>query len=345
MIGVDLFAGAGGMSTGAQWAGVDVRYSIECDQNAAETYRLNHNTTEVIESSVEKIECFSKFRNGQKIVLFGGPPCQGFSTSNQRTRSASNSKNWLFMEFLRAVHQLQPELVVFENVKGLAETSGAFFLNELLQGFEKVGYQSKYTILNSVDFGVPQKRSRLFVLASKSGNLPDFPEPSGNDFNSVRDAIQDLPYLENGSGDKTLKYKNAPQSRYAKKMRGNFTECNGHEVTRNAPHVLERYIHIPQGGNWEQIPEHLMGNYSNKNRCHTGIYRRLHWDKPSVVIGNYRKNMLIHPDQNRGLSVREAARLQSFPDSYLFSGSIGFKQQQVGNAVPPMLAEAIFSNI
>ena len=345
MIGIDLFAGAGGMSTGAQWAGVDVRYCIECDKNSAETYRLNHKNTEVIEASIESIECFSRLRNGKDIVLFGGPPCQGFSTSNQRTRSATNSKNWLFLEFLRAVHQLQPKLVVFENVKGLTETSGAFFLKELLNGFDKLGYKAKYSVLNSVDFGVPQKRARLFILASKYGNTPDFPKFGNREKTTVRDAIMDLPNLVNGSTDRILQYKSEPSTEYAYRMRGGATECIGHDVTRNAPHVLKRYAHIPQGGNWENIPKSLMKNYSNRNRCHSGVYRRLSWDEPSAVIGNYRKNMLIHPSQDRGLSVREAARLQSFPDNYVFSGSIGFKQQQVGNAVPPMLAEAIFSNI
>ena len=121
--------------------------------------------------------------------------------------------------------------------------------------------------------------------------------------------------------------------------------CHNNLVTANAKHVVERYAHIPQGGNWEDIPKILMGNYTDTSRCHTNMYRRLDGSKPSVVIGNVRKNMLIHPWKNRGLSVREAARLQSFPDSFRFFGSIGFQQQQVGNAVPPLLAKAVFSQI
>ena len=109
--------------------------------------------------------------------------------------------------------------------------------------------------------------------------------------------------------------------------------------------ILERYKYIPQGGNWENIPNRLMKNYADKSRCHTGIYRRLKEDEPSVVIGNYRKNMLIHPTEDRGLSVREAARLQSFPDWFKFKGTIGSQQQQVGNAVPPLLAKAVFTSL
>jgi DNA (cytosine-5)-methyltransferase 1 len=116
-------------------------------------------------------------------------------------------------------------------------------------------------------------------------------------------------------------------------------------VSRNSQPVLERYAHIPQGGNWEDIPESLMKNYTDRSRCNTGIYHRLTADAPSVTIGNYRKAMLIHPWKDRGLSVREAARIQSFPDSYEFMGSIGFQQQQVSNAVPPLLAKAVFEMI
>jgi len=119
----------------------------------------------------------------------------------------------------------------------------------------------------------------------------------------------------------------------------------GNLVTKNSPKIIKRYSHIKPGHNWESIPKKLMDNYTDSTRCHTGIYYRLEWNKPAKVIGNFRKNMLIHPKQNRGLSVREAARLQSFPDNYIFSGSIGFQQQQVADAVPPLLASAIAQEI
>jgi DNA (cytosine-5)-methyltransferase 1 len=128
-------------------------------------------------------------------------------------------------------------------------------------------------------------------------------------------------------------------------MRGALTACSNHLVTANNTTILNRYHHIPKGGNWQNIPDHLMDNYANPERCHTGIYKRLKLNEPSIVIGNFRKNMLIHPTQTRGLSVREAARLQSFPDSFKLLGSIGFQQQQVGNAVPPLLAKAVFDRI
>jgi DNA (cytosine-5)-methyltransferase 1 len=128
-------------------------------------------------------------------------------------------------------------------------------------------------------------------------------------------------------------------------MRGKLKLCSGHIVTQNKDYIIDRYKYIKQGENWKSIPDDLMDNYTNSSRCHSGIYHRLCDNEPSVVIGNYRKNMLIHPWENRGLSVREAARLQSFPDWYQFCGGIGYQQQQVGNAVPPLLAKEVFKSI
>ena len=162
---------------------------------------------------------------------------------------------------------------------------------------------------------------------------------------TVRDAIGDLPVLRNGASTDEMLYRCTAISPYAQRLRGRLRRCHNHLVSLNAVTIVRRFKCVPPGGNWEAIPAHYMKNYADRTRCHTGIYRRLIYDEPSVVIGNFRKNMLIHPTQNRGLSVREAARLQSFPDSFVFSGSIGFQQQQVGNAVPPLLAKAIFDSI
>jgi DNA (cytosine-5)-methyltransferase 1 len=159
------------------------------------------------------------------------------------------------------------------------------------------------------------------------------------------EAIGDLPRLDNGASTNWLPYGEAQPSTYARRLRGRLKRSPNHLVSRNAPAIIARYSHIPEGGNWEDIPVRLMRNYADRSRCHTGIYHRLHGYRPSIVIGNYRKNMLIHPTFDRGLSVREAARIQSFPDSFEFLGSIGFQQQQVGNAVPPALAAAVFRRI
>jgi DNA (cytosine-5)-methyltransferase 1 len=345
MIGIDLFAGAGGMSLGAQMAGVEVVLAVEKDPHAAATYKINHPDTKLIVDGVESIKRINISRKGIETVLFGGPPCQGLSTSNQRTRTRDNESNWLFKEFIRVTKLWKPDWVVFENVRGIVETEGGLFRDSVIEELEEAGYTCSHGVLCASDFGVPQVRSRFFLIASKHKISVELPTPTTTKPVTVRQAIADLPSLTNGASENYLKYSGRPRTQYAKAMRGNLVECSSHLITKNAPHVIQRYSHIPQGGNWEDIPENLMKNYADRSRCHTGIYRRLNENRPSVVIGNFRKNMLVHPWENRGLSVREAARLQSFPDWYKFLGSIGFQQQQVGNAVPPLLAQHVFQKI
>lgn len=342
IIGVDLFAGAGGMSLGASMVGIDVRLAVENDPHAAATYAHNHPNTKLIINDIANVNKIDVCKRRKISVLFGGPPCQGFSTSNQRTRSRENPSNWLFREFVRIARLWEPDWVVFENVRGIVETERGLFRDSIMHDLKKAGYKCSCGVLCASDFGVPQVRSRFFLIASRHGISVNMPKPTTRQTVTVRQAIADLPRLPNGASNDYLAYMRKPRSNYAKSMRNGHIGCNGHLVTHNASHIIKRYKHIPQGGNWENIPEKLMANYADRTRCHTGIYRRLREDQSSVVLGNYRKNMLVHPWEDRGLSVREAARLQSFPDRYKFQGSIGFQQQQVGNAVPPMLARAVF---
>ena len=345
MIGIDLFSGAGGMTLGAKAAGIKVAFAIEKDRHAAATYRLNHPEVDLCESDIREVKADRMPRLNGPTVLFGGPPCQGFSTSNQRTRNAANLNNWLFEEFLRAESVYSPDWIVFENVKGILETERRLFVDGVLRQLIKRGYTLSSGVLNSAWYGVPQRRERFFAVGNRHGIEVALPAPEQERPCSVAQALKDLPELPNGASETFREYRDAPRHAYAKKMRGRLIRSSGHLVTRNADYVLARYMHVKPGGNWEDIPTELMSNYRNAQNCHTGIYHRLDPAKPSVVIGNYRKNMLIHPYQNRGLSVREAARLQSFPDNYVFVGSIGKQQQQVGNAVPPMLAAAVFRAI
>jgi DNA (cytosine-5)-methyltransferase 1 len=347
MQAIDLFSGAGGMSSGAVAAGVTVRYAVEFDQRAATTFQLNHPETVMFTKDIRKVRArdFIGLDRTEPLVIFGGPPCQGFSTSNQTNRDAENANNWLFRDYLRLVRGVKPDWVVFENVKGLIETENGFFLEAVLKGLKGAGYKLNHFVLNSAEYGVPQRRNRLFIVGSLNGTEISAPEKENRSQVTVADAFADLPELENGATTDELPYKELATSFYAKELRQSLTKCSGHLVTSNAKHIVERYEHIPPGGNWEDIPLRLMKNYTDVSRCHTGIYRRLKAEEPSVVIGNFRKNMLIHPWKDRGLSVREAARLQSFPDSFRFAGSIGFQQQQVGNAVPPALSRSLFKHI
>jgi DNA (cytosine-5)-methyltransferase 1 len=345
LLGLDVFSGAGGMSLGAHMAGIRIPIAIELDQYAHATYALNHPETVALRADMNGIMDVRLPTFNEPLVLFGGPPCQGFSTSNQRTRGELNDKNWLYKSFVGLAQRMRPQWVVFENVRGILETEGGRFAEKVQSDLTDIGYSVTSGLLNAADFGVPQIRYRFFIIARLVGKAPPLPEPREGPRITVEDAIEDLPELTVGASICELPYPMAPRSVYARRLRAHSETVSGNLVTVNAPHIVERYRHVPPGGNWEDIPEHLMKNYADRSRCHTGIYRRLRSDAPSVVIGNFRKNMLIHPALDRGLSVREAARIQSFPDWFRFEGSIGMQQQQVGNAVPPLLAKAVFDCI
>lgn len=344
IIGVELFSGAGGMAQGAKYAGIKTVVAIENDVPSATTYLSNHPKTTVIIDKVQNVHSFN-LGNSKPIVLFGGPPCQGYSKSNSKTWNKTNEKNWLFKEFIRVSKILKPDWIVIENVPGLIKLDKGFFIKEICKSLHEEGYIPNFQILNAVNYGVPQVRDRLFIVASKNGMVYKFPESKLEKLVTVKDAISDLPILKNGDRIEEKKYKQDAKSDYAKSLRKKRSKVTQNYVTRNSLMVLERYKHIKQGNNWKDIPPELMGNYTDHSRCHGNIYRRLHYNKPSIIIANYRKSMIIHPTQNRGLSVREAARIQSFPDKYDFLGSLDQRQQQVGNAVPPILAKAIFTQL
>ncbi len=354
-IAIDLFAGAGGLSCGLRNAGFMIAQAVEIDTHAATTYKRNNPETDVIADDIRRLDpvsCLKRvaLRPGDVTVLAGGPPCQGFSESNRRTRNLNNHKNHLYKEYLRFLEKVEPMWFVIENVAGLCTLSEGAILKRIIKRCQALGYTVKWKLLNAADYGVPQFRRRIFIIGNRL-NLPiQFPKPThgqqGKPYVTVRQALNDLPSLENGAYLDCLPYRKslsrATVYQKAMRMHSNGAKIvQGNLVTQNSSKILKRYAHIGQGQNWEAIPSKLMTDYRNTSLCHTGIYYRLEWDKPSKVIGNFRKNMLIHPEQDRGLSVREAARLQSFPDKNVFLGSIGFQQQQVADAVPPLLAEKI----
>ena len=345
MIGIDIFSGSGGLSEGAKLAGIKLKYAVEVDSYCVETYSANHPEVSVFHLDIRNFKTSSlNLGKMEPKILFGGPPCQGFSTSNQKTRTKDNKDNWLFEEFLRVAKETKPDWIVFENVGGFAESIEGYFFEQIKKRLQKLGYRISPMILNAVDYGVPQNRKRLFIVCSLNNIEVNKPK-SIKKLESVGEALLDLPELENGAKFDKLSYNKEPHSSYADLMRGDLKSSTNHYVTKNAEYIIERYKYIRQGGNWQDIPTRLMKNYKDVSRCHSGIYHRLDEHRPSVVIGNFRKNMLIHPLQNRGLSVREAARLQSFDDKYIFKGFLTDQQQQVGNAVPPLLAKAVFQEI
>lgn len=326
-------------------------------------------------TSQDSLRDLASTNRGVDIVI-GGPPCQGFSTANRNSWSAANPHNQLVDVFLRLARQLAPKFVLLENVQGILWTdqdgsrTRLSVADHIARSFERAGYATFPKVLDAAWYGVPQHRARFFLLGvhrdlgyscADFGSWGPFPEPThgpstGRAFVSVGEAIGDLPELTNGAGEEITDYVEPSQEAlqanpYLARMRSGADRevVTDHVTSRHAAYVIERYRRIPQGGNWESIIE-MMTNYANVDRTHSNIYRRLRSDEPAITIGHYRKSMIVHPSQHRGLSLREAARLQSFPDWFRFAGSprslsggLMHKQQQLANAVSPMLAASIAS--
>lgn len=312
-------------------------------------------------------------RRGEVDILIGGPPCQGFSSANRNSWSSSNPNNRLVDAFLDCVSILAPRVLLMENVQGILwtpceeEGSQLSVASHVLQRLQAMGYLVFPKLLDAVWYGVPQNRNRFFLMGihrdlgyqtDSFGQWGPFPKPTygpgtGRAFVTVRDAISDLPRIGNGESRDTIDYLASSQTLgqnpfLAAMRRGAPADVIWDHVTsRHAEYVIERYKAIPQGGNWEDVRE-LMTNYADVSRTHSNIYRRLAMSEPAITIGHYRKSMIVHPTQSRGLSLREAARLQSFPDWFRFAGSssgtdggLMHKQQQLANAVCPNVTKAV----
>lgn len=346
---VDIFCGAGGMSLGATLSGITPVLAIDSDCYATQTFKKNHKQTTVLCQDIRAINPIN-FIEKSPFILIGGPPCQGFSIANTRTRNIQNPNNSMFKEYLRFVKILKPNWFIFENVSGFRSFNNGFMAEYVETSLAKLGYKTSSSILDASDYGVPQNRNRFFIIGNRIDDKNIF-----FDFNSipkiakkvtVRQAIGDLPSLKNGDHYESLSYKSMKPSKYASIMRKNSMKATQNYVSKNSDYVIERYKVIKEGDNWQAALKYgYLDSYSSTKNTHSGIYKRLERGKPSVTIANYRKSMLIHPIEDRGLSLREAARLQSFPDDFLFCGLLSYMQQQVGNAVPPLLAKAIFDRI
>ncbi|MFA5501847.1 MAG: DNA cytosine methyltransferase [Sulfurovaceae bacterium] len=354
---VDIFSGAGGLSIGAKMAGISPVMAVEFDQYAAETYKTNHKeiARNVLQKDIREVNPLEHTEKNP-FILFGGPPCQGFSIANTKTRNLDNPNNWMFKEYVKFLKDLEPEWFLFENVAGFKSFGDGSFAKEVEEALsnplddpDTLSYQTSSALLDASDFGVPQKRKRFFIVGHRKQNGGikfNFDKLQKKPVVSVGKAIADLPELSNGQILEECPYRGKALSDYAKLMRGQQHKALQNYVTASKPHIVERYKAIGQGENWKvALEKGLLDSYSSTKHTHSGIYKRLTENEPSVTIANYRKSMLIHPWEHRGLSLREAARLQSFPDNFVFKGPHSYQQQQVGNAVPPLLAKAIFQKI
>lgn len=395
---VELFAGAGGMGLGFLLAGNSRRqyqlvFSGEVHPIYVATLRQNHETfaragrdrSERVPAETLCVDlrskrgaeiCMSATRDARGAdLIIGGPPCQGFSMANRNSGYDANPHNKLVDTFLQYVERLRPPAFLLENVQGILWTSRSTssararlgVVEHLARRMARAGYLVFPKLLDAAWYGVPQFRSRFFLLglhkdlgyaADDFGSWGPFPRPTHgpgaqHPYVTVRSAIEDLPSVPNGHSLSETQYDDriarAGCNVFLRQMRLGAPQgsISDHVTSRHAAYVLRRYKAIPPGGNWRDIAHH-MTNYANVSRTHSNIYRRLRWDEPSITIGHYRKSMIVHPSQDRGLSLREASRLQSFPDWFRFAGNsegldggLVHKQQQLANAVSPLVTRAI----
>lgn len=360
---IDLFAGCGGLSTGFEMAGYEVVLALEKDEWASETYRFNHKKTKVITADITCITDIESLVKpfGEIEGVIGGPPCQGFSLSGNRDKK--DPRNSLFMDFVRFVSFIKPKFFVMENVPGILSmrTSSDESVVKLISNeYKKAGYNSSYKILNAAEFGVPQSRHRVIFIGIREdiefdeSNL--FPKPFlfGKKQISIYDAIMDLPQIESGQGSEQMEYISEPFTKYQKRIRKGSKFVFNHIAMKHTQRLIERFKVIKQGESLANVPfEHMQRQRGNATCISGKIFSqnnmRPFGNKPSPTIAASFQGNFIHPYLNRNYTAREAARLQSFPDKYVFKGkrtTMSWEKnlsqyQQIGNAVPPLLAKAI----
>lgn len=370
---IDLFAGAGGLSLGFQAAGFEVVLASDMSESCARTHTRNMPEVPFMLADIGAISgrdilrrC--GLRRGELDVLVGGPPCQGFSILGQRM--LGDPRNRLFGDFIRLAGELQPRVAVIENVPGLATMHNGILLREIGDAFRELGYRVDCAELLAAQYGVPQMRWRMFFIAWRDQGVPaaSFPTPTHGSagigdlvpnrtvrkeqtagFVTIGEAISDLPNV--GSGEVVDRYVGPSRSAYQIAMREGASTLHNHYAPRLNALNLERIRHLKPGQDWRDLPRELLppGMQRALRKDHTRRYRRMTWDGVArSIITRFRdpkSGEYIHPEQTRTITIREAARIQSFPDWFVFESGYSDQYDQVGNAVPPLLARAVGQSV
>jgi DNA (cytosine-5)-methyltransferase 1 len=382
---IDLFAGAGGLSTGIEMAGFEVLFANEISHTYSLSLKHNHPKTDVLSDDIRSVSAGQvrkalSLSAGELDLLAGGPPCQGFSI-NAPKRSDTDERNTLFLNYLEFVKDFQPKTLMIENVPGMISFSSGNTVREIQEILSELGYSNALRVLYAPNYGVPQMRWRTIFLATRLdlNPLTLFPAPTHRAFGranftskldgmsllvdeevikksasseciTVWDAISDLPELENGGGCEVSNYGTLANTDYQKMLRSESLQLFNHMASSLGSLNMQRIKHVPEGGSWRDIPFELLpaGMKRARRSDHTKRYGRLAKDGIASTIltkCDPHWGTFIHPEQDRIISVREAARLQSFPDTVRFFGKLSEQYEQVGNAVPPLFAKAIATRV
>lgn len=348
---LDLFCGAGGMSCGFRMAGFDIVGGVDFEPSAIKTHEHNfpngvNYCGDIREFTNEMIK--ENFPDGVDVII-GGPPCQGFSSANMQQKDVvDDPRNRLFMEFIRFVEQLKPKAFMIENVRGILTKDNGYAKDKIYELMEAAGYTVESRVLTASDYGVPQKRVRaVFVGIRNDLNAKfNFDNLTKREAVTVKEAIGDLYDLEKEAQKDekidSFKYISSPKTEFQKSVFTASGILTNHRVHYPCEKVQNRMLHVPQGGNWRDVPSELWD--TQRDNRHSSAYRRLEENAESVTIDTGHMNY-FHPIFNRVPTVRESARIQSFPDDFEFMGNVGAQFKQVGNAVPPLLAYAVAKEI
>lgn len=340
---IDLFCGCGGLSKGFDLAGYKVLGGIDFNSPAVKTYALNFPGAKAIccdllEMGEDQIK--KEFPVSHVDVIIGGPPCQGFSSANRyASDEIKDPRNRLFFQFVKFVDLFSPEAIVIENVRGILTKDNGYAKRRIEEIFRKRGYKVVNRILNATDFGVPQNRLRNFFVMLKSVKFDFNTLQEVEHCPTVQEAIGEL-YDHDDTSVQPVRVSIPPTTDYQRYLRSPDSTMLNHDVRYPAQKVQDRIAYVPQGGNWQDVPAEMWP--TERDNRHSSAYKRLKEDEQSVTIdtGNNHSNY-FHPLYNRLPTVREAARLQSFPDAFTFTGNRSEQYRQVGNAVPPLLSKAI----
>ena len=337
---IDLFSGCGGFSYGFQQAGFHILLGVDNSEIALKTFAKNHNNSKTLnldlhqDESIEKI--VESIKEKEIDVIIGGPPCQGFSLTG--TRNKNDERNTLFNSIFRLSQRVKPKAIIIENVPGLLTLYNGEAKKDIMLLCKQYGYKCNPKILFAPDYGVPQIRKRVFFVALRNDlGTFDFPEKlfSADNYISSKSAIDDLPDLESDLGANKLKYNKKPKTEYQKNMRNGAKLLFNHVGTKHTAHVIDVISQVPEGGNHKDLPPGV-----GDSRKFNEAWTRYHSKKPSKTIDTGHRNH-FHYKWNRVPTVRENARLQSFPDNFIFLGNKTQQYRQVGNAVPPLLGKVL----